>query len=183
MKKLIAVSAGAVVIALVGATTGAVAGSLVTSADIKDGTIKSKDLTSNLGEKIDKHAADGKNGVNGKDATFGAVYRVAVYDGGGTSSATVACADTDAESMKYTAIAGGVQGSVSNTHPGGGTESSNGFLVSSSFPGRMDWATGEPKPGRLDGWIVFSNAQPTSTLQVWALCVPTTSIAKQVTHY
>jgi hypothetical protein len=182
MKKVIAVTAGALVIALVGATTGAVAGSLVTSHDIKDGTIKSKDLTSNLEEKIATHAADGKNGVNGKDATFGAVYRVAVYDTGGTSSATVACADTEVESQKFTAIAGGVQGSVSNSHPGGGTESSSSFLVSSSFPGRMDWTTGEPKPGRLDGWVVFSNGQNTSTLQVWALCVPTTSIAKQVTH-
>ena len=27
-------------------------------------------------------------------------------------------------------------------------------LVSSSFPGRMDWTTNSPKPNRLDGWIV-----------------------------
>ena len=159
MKKLIAVSAGAVVIALVGATTGAVAGSLVSSADIKDGTIKSKDLTPNLDEKIAKHAADGKNGANGKDATFGAVYRVANYTAGGGGRATVACADTEVESMKYTAIAGGARTEV----PGAGT---NTEAIVSSFPGRMDWTQGQgglPKPNRLDGWVVYfdGGAAPT----------------------
>lgn len=185
MKKLIAVSAGAVVIALVGATTGAVAGGLVTSHNIKDGTIKSKDLRPHLNEKIAKHAADGKNGADGKDATFGAVYRVANYTSGGGGRATVACADTEAESMKYTAIAGGARTEV----PGAGT---NTEAIVSSFPGRMDWTQGQgglPKPNRLDGWVVYfdGGAAPTGAtghaLEIWALCVPTTSITKQVTNY
>ena len=52
----------------------------------------------------------------------------------------------------------------------------------------MDWSTNEPKENRLDGWVVyFGNGDaPTAssgTLEVWALCVPTTSIPTQVTHY
>ena len=55
--------------------------------------------------------------------------------------------------------------------------------VSSSFPGRMDWSTNTPKPGRLDGWIVQfgGNAGAASDkapekVKVWALCVPGASI-------
>ena len=130
-------------------------------------------------EKIAKHAEDGTDGT---DATFGAVYRVANYTNGGTGSATVACADTDAESQTFTAVAGGVQGSESNQGPNG-TEGPDSFLIGSSFPGRMDWSTGQPKPNRLDGWIVFSNAKATGTLRVWALCVPKTDIPVQVVDY
>ena len=104
----------------------------------------------------------------------------------------MACADTDAASQNFTAIAGGVQGSVSNSGPNG-TENANSFAVTSSFPGRMDWDgvdnisgnadDGTVKPGRLDGWVVLSNGKATSTLRVWALCVPTTSIPVQTTNY
>ena len=40
----------------------------------------------------------------------------------------------------------------------------------------MNWDTGTPRPGRLDGWIVLGNGVHTSTLTVWALCVPNTTI-------
>jgi len=119
---------------------------------------------------------DGTNGTNGRDGLAGAVYRVEVYKNGGGGSATVACADDDATSQQYTAIAGGVQGSTV------GTQSASGFAVSSSFPGRMDWSTNTPKPNRLDGWIILGNGVHTSTLKVWALCVPTTDIAVQTVN-
>ena len=48
--------------------------------------------------------------------------------------------------------------------------------MTASFPGRIDWNTGEPKAGRLDGWIILGNGKATDNLKVWALCVPTTSI-------
>jgi hypothetical protein len=51
--------------------------------------------------------------------------------------------------------------------------------VSASFPGRIDWSTGLPKQGRLDGWVILGNGQHTDNLQVWALCVPTVDIPVQ----
>ena len=112
---------------------------------------------------------------------FGAVYRVASYSNGGGGRATVACADTDAESQQYTAISGGAHVEVAAGH-------TNTEPITSSFPGRMDWSTNTPKPGRLDGWIVnFGNGEAPSTgngsLEIWALCVPTTSIPVDVTNY
>lgn len=166
----------------------AVAGDLITGKDIKNHTIQQRDLAPGLKAKVNRTGtagtagaqgpagpagADGKPGAagaqgpKGASGLEGAIYRVTEYANGGGGSATTACADTNEESMKYVAIAGGVQGSRS-----GVTEKQDGFLVSSSFPGRMDWSTGTPKPGRLDGWIVFGNSQHTDTLRVWALCVP-----------
>jgi hypothetical protein len=115
----------------------------------------------------------GATGPQGANGLADAVYRVENYLNGGGGSATVACADDDAVSQTYTAIAGGVQGSTV------GTQSADGFAVTSSFPGRMDWNTGEPKANRLDGWIVLGNGKWTGTLKVWALCVPTTDISVQ----
>lgn len=172
MKKIVMlVVATLAVLALV--TTGAVAGSLVTSKQIKDGTIKERDLRPGLVTKINTDEV-GTDTDTDTDTIRSGVYRVENYLNGGGGSATVACADTEEKSKKYTAIAGGVQGSES-----GVSETQSGFLVSSSFPGRMDWSTGQPKPGRLDGWIVFGNSQYTDTLKVWALCVPTNAITVQ----
>lgn len=188
---------------------GANAAKLITGKDIKDGSISAADLSNAVNKALDKRAQDGKDGETGpagpagaKGATgddgargpqglagatgapgaqgpvgpnglSGAVYRVENYLNGGGGSATVACADDPAVSQTYTAIAGGVQGSNTNA------ETDNGFKVTSSFPGRMDWDAGVPKADRLDGWIVFGNGVHTDTLKVWALCVPTTSIAVQ----
>ena len=77
------------------------------------------------------------------------------------------------ESQKYTAIAGGVEAGHAQA---GYTVPPNEFAVTASFPGRMNWDTGEPRPGRLDGWIILGNGKYTDNLQVWALCVPNTSI-------
>jgi len=177
--------AGALVI---GGTGGAVAGDLIGSKDIRDGSIKVKDIAPGAVEKFTASAkgergpvgpvgpvgpkgADGKDGAKGEpgNALVGATYRTMTYTNGGGGSATVACDDDPTVSQTYTAIAGGVQGGNVDTQD-------DGFVVNSSFPGRMDWDTGTPRPGRLDGWIVLGNGQHTSTLTVWALCVPNTSI-------
>jgi hypothetical protein len=161
----------------------------VNGGKIKDNAIKLDHLSKEVSAKLGAAGKDGAQGpagakgdagaqgpagpagAKGTDGLVGAKYRTMTYLNGGGGSATVACADDAVESQKYTAISGGVQGSES-----GVSEKQTGFLVSSSFPGRMNWDTGKPRPGRLDGWIVFGNSQYTSTLTVWALCVPNTSI-------
>jgi hypothetical protein len=123
----------------------------------------------------------GAAGAPGSDGMLGAIYRVAHYNSGGGGRATVACGDTPSVSQQYTAIAGGAH---SEAELGGDT---NGQPITSSFPGRMDWSINQPLPGRLDGWIVnFGNGGAPSAghgvLEVWALCVPNTSILTQVTN-
>ena len=205
------IAAGATAIVAAG-TGGAVASGLIHGSDIASGTITSRNLAdgavtnAKIGGRavsigalsngvkgyINEHAGkDGLNGLNGargpagpqgatgadgRDGLAGAIFRVENYENGGGGSATVACADDDATSQTYTAIAGGVQGSTVDS------QSPNGFAVTSSFPGRMDWNTNTPKPNRLDGWIVLGNGKWTGTLKVWALCVPTTSIAVQTVN-
>jgi len=157
--RIAAVAVGATVLVGLGGVGGAVAGDLIHSKDIADGAVHGVDLSKGVNRRLNE--------------VDNSVYRVENYKNGGGGSATVACADDDTESQKYTAIAGGVEaGNVGNQGP-------NGFVMSSSFPGRMDWNTGEPKPGRLDGWIVLGNGNYTDNLKVWALCVPTTSIPVQ----
>lgn len=178
-------------------TTGAIAGSLVGSADVRNDSLRSVDLKNGsavgeddlrpalkakvnavgTGEQGPAGAAgatgpQGIAGANGTDGLDGAVYRSLTYTNGGGGSATVACADDNTVSQTYTAVAGGVQGGTVETQD-------DGFVVNSSFPGRMDWDAGVPKADRLDGWIILGNGQYTSTLTVWALCVPNTSIAVQ----
>ena len=193
----VVVLAAAAVLA-VSAGSGAVAGAMITGEDIKNrsieaqdldnssvtstkvdnGTLKLKDLDSEVTDKLGVKGpagpagpagAMGAQGPKGVSGLEGATYRTMTYSNGGTGDATVACADDATESQKYTAIAGGVQGGTSATQ-------GDGFAVNSSFPGRMNWDTGEPRPGRLDGWIILGNGEYTETLTVWALCVPTTSI-------
>jgi hypothetical protein len=128
------------------------------------------------GAKGDK-GDDGADGQDGTDGLTGAIYRVANYVNGGGGDATVACADDAQESQKYTAISGGVQAGHAQA---GYDVPANEFAVTASFPGRMNWETGEPKADRLDGWIVLGNGKYTDNLKVWALCVPNTSILTQV---
>lgn len=196
MKKILTIL-GVALVALALSVGGATAGSLITGKDIKDGSIQKRDLGAGVqkglqstqgprgnqgvqGPKGDVGAQGpaGAKGDQGVSGLTGAVYRVADYGTGG-GRATVACADTEAESKQYTAIAGGAQsddstGATTATQP-----------ITSSFPGRMDWSTNQPKPDRLDGWIVNFGAggQPVDVLRVWALCVPNASITTQVTNY
>lgn len=112
----------------------------------------------------------GPQGEVGPQAIDHAFYATAVYNAGNTNSGAIATVACDPESQDFTAIAGGVQmiGVDGESTP-----------VASSFPGRMDWDTLAPKPGRLDGWIVqFDGAvsEPPYRVTVWALCVPRTDI-------
>lgn len=64
------------------------------------------------------------------------------------------------------------------------TANNSQVSVAASFPGRMDFGTFTPKPGRLDGWIIqFSHAGTQSqdnNLVVWALCVPASDFGANV---
>ena len=189
---------GAIVIAAgalfaVGGVSTAVAAKLITGDQIASQTITSRNLANDsVGRselrtgivqdgKDGRDGKDGKNGKNGDDGLAGAVYRVANYTNGGGGRATVACADGEQASQNFTAIAGGARVEV----PGAGTATEP---VTSSFPGRMNWDTNLPKPGRLDGWVVYfgEGAAPSTdngVLEIWALCVPNDNIPTQVTNY
>ncbi len=198
LKTGLAVVAAASLFAI-GGVSSATAAKLITGDDIQNGSItgvdvknqslgwrelnlKTQELLQDKGEQGPKGAkgakgdtgAPGAPGAKGDSGLTGAVYRVANYKNGGGGSATVACADDATVSQTYTAIAGGVQGGTVDTQ-------GDGFAVNSSFPGRMDWDLGTPKPNRLDGWIVLGNGKYTGTLKVWTLCVPNVSIPVQVT--
>jgi hypothetical protein len=180
--RITAVMAGSVLVVGLGAT-GAVAGDLIGSRDIRDGSVRGVDLGDGVNARIQHKATDGQvNGLAGRvaglegesdSAQLGeAYYSVAYYDAGDTNAgaiATVACQNLD-----DVAISGGVQ--VLGLEEGANARNTP---VSSSFPGRMDWTTNAPKPDRLDGWIVqfggnagaTSDKSPEKT-KVWALCVP-----------
>jgi len=164
----------------------------ITSRDLADGTIKVKDLAEGALTKLSGAPGErgpagpkgdtGAKGAKGDSGLLGAYYSVAFYNAGDTNAgaiATVACkATTDV------AISGGVQ--VLGIEEGANARNTP---VSSSFPGRMDWSTGAPRPDRLDGWIVqfggnagaTSDAAPLKT-KIWALCVPGASIPVEQTY-
>ncbi len=187
--RIVAVAGGAAVLAVLAGGAGFAAGQIdsgdiqdntIRSNDVQDESLKMKDLTNGVQNQL--KGEKGQDGKDGKDGMFGAVYRVANYVDGGGGRATVACADDNVESQKYTAIAGGARVEV----PGAGTHTED---ITSSFPGRMDWNTNLPKPNRLDGWVVYfgdgaaPNADDENVLEVWALCVPTTDVDVEVTNY
>jgi len=184
----VALASTAAVIAAVAIGSGAAqATSLITGHDVKDGSIHRADLGAGINHRLERVAApdeqglpgkDGVNGADGKDgknAYAGAYYSVAFYDAGDTNAgaiATVACqATTDS------AVAGGVQTLGLDVNA-----NSRNTPVSSSFPGRMDWATNTPKANRVDGWIVqFGgnngiDANAPEKVKVWALCMPDTDV-------
>ena len=173
MKKGITlIAALAVVLAI---TSGAFAAqNLITSSQIKDGAVSWLDLSPTVQKALKKD----ENGLKG------AFYATAFYNAGDTNAGAIASVACDAEKTDYVAISGGVQ----VLGLGEGANSRN-TPVSSSFPGRMDWAAGAPKPNRLDGWIVQfgGNAGATSDkdperIKVWALCLPGESIPVSQTY-
>jgi hypothetical protein len=92
MKLIKAVAVCAVVALAVGAT-GATAASLITSANIKDGTIKTRDLSPSLQKKI-KQA--GKPGANGATGATGAAGATGATGANGATGATGAAGATGA---------------------------------------------------------------------------------------
>ena len=168
------IGALAVVLAI---TSGAFAANqylITSSGQIKSGVIDITDLSSKArtalkGQKGSKGAqgpkgatgAMGAKGDKGDSGLTGAFYATAFYNVGNTNDgaiATVAC-DADPAKTDYVAISGGVQ--VLGLDAGA---NSRNTPVSSSFPGRMDWATNAPKPDRLDGWIVQFGGNAGATL-------------------
>jgi hypothetical protein len=183
-RKTLALAGAAAALVAVSSTGTALAGDLIGSADIKDGSIHKVDLSKGVSAKLAKIGTPGKDGKDGKDGLAGAFYATAYYNAGDTNAGAIATVACDATSSAFTAIAGGVQ--VTGLDAGA---NSRNTPVSSSFPGRMDWSTNAPKPNRLDGWIVQfgGNAGTTSDkapekVKVWALCVPNTSIPVHQTY-
>jgi hypothetical protein len=182
-RKTLALAGAAAALVAVGSTTTAVAGNLIGSADIQDGSIRSIDIKDGHVRANDLSpqavaSLKGQNGKDGKDGLAGAFYATAYYNAGDTNAGAIATVACDPTSTAFTAIAGGVQ--VTGLDAGANARNTP---VSSSFPGRMDWNTNTPKADRLDGWIVQfgGNAGATADkdpqkVKVWALCVPNTSI-------
>lgn len=207
MKK--AITLIAVLVGVLAVTSGAFAANhylITSSSQIKNGVISASDLSSAARKALQGKTgrsgpqgpagnqgpqglkgdtgADGPKGDKGDSGLTGAFYATAFYNAGDTNAGAIASVACDAEKSDYVAISGGVQ----VLGLGEGANSRN-TPVSSSFPGRMDWAAGAPKPGRLDGWIVQfgGNAGATSDkapekVKVWALCVPGASIPVTPTY-
>lgn len=161
--RLFTVGSAAAVLALTAGAASATT-TYITSSDIKDGAVHKVDLGAGVNRDLD---------MAEQPATTGTVYRVAHYanGAGGTAVATVACADTDGKSQKYIAVAGGVQ--VIDADGDSTFGNDNAVAVADSFPGRMDWDTNSPKPGRLDGWVVRwgDDTKSMPQVNVWAVCM------------
>lgn len=151
--------------------------------DIGTGSVQFNNLSSSVIGELTKSGKPGATGPAGSTGPAGpagptgfegSFYSVEDYTGtvGVGAIATAACDPNDAtNSQKYVAISGGVQDTDSSSDM---TTNDNQVEVAASFPGRMDFSTNTPKPGRLDGWIVqfgHSGGQD-NNLAVWALCVP-----------
>lgn len=135
---------------------------------------------------VGKSGANGTNGVNGapgvngKDGIAGPAgkdglngvsgYEVMTWDYdnvGPGGIATVACS-----SQSKVAISGGFHTRNGVTDMSGNMPAlSNGSGIVSSFPGRMDWTTNTPKPGRLDGWIMRFNDKPAGAVTLYVVCI------------
>jgi hypothetical protein len=164
--RIITVGAAAAVLALTAGAASATT-TYITSADIKDGAVHKVDLTDKINRDLLQAEAASSTGK--------LVYRIAHYATAGSGAiATVACADDEAKSQRYVAIAGGVQ--MINADGDSNVANDANPVVADSFPGRMHWATGDgndayPKPDRLDGWVVrFGSQEMNTPISVWAVC-------------
>jgi hypothetical protein len=214
-RRVPAIAGAVLVIAVIGGGS-ATAASLVTSkgvqddslrsVDVKDGSLRVKDLTSRAVHTLQQGSAgtgasgstgatgatgaQGPTGDKGANGLLGAFYATAFYNVGDTNAGAIATVACDPASTAYTAISGGVQVlGIGDNQAEIDAANARNTPVSSSFPGRMDWSTNTPRPDRLDGWIVQfgGNAGATSDkdpvkVKVWALCVPDTSIPVTQTY-
>jgi hypothetical protein len=170
------------VLVLAAGSGGAVAAGLVTSHDIRDGTVRAvdvktdtlnsrtlrnggirgADLSDSLMARLRHPGPQGEPGPQGPEGPRGpegdsyladAYYSVAFYDVGDTNAGAIAT--VACKEQTDTAISGGVQVTgIGDTPDEISAANQRNTPVSSSFPGRMDWSTNSPKPERLDGWIV-----------------------------
>jgi hypothetical protein len=112
----------------------------------------------------------------------GAFEAVEQYQGnvGDRGIAAVACSNNDAVSDRYIAISGGA--SETNGTTDMAVVGDTALPIIASFPGRMNWSTNEPRPGRTDGWIVQIGTQGEQdpNMRVWALCVPVSDFGGKV---
>jgi hypothetical protein len=174
--RVITVGSAAALLALTAGAASATT-TMITSHDIRDGAVHRVDLSPGINRTLVKAALPG---------TAGTVYRVAHYTQGadGTAIGTVACADKDRKSQKYVAIAGGVQ--ILDADGNHDSTDDTVIPVADSFPGRMDWSTSSPLPGRLDGWIVRwgDPSKSAAEANVWAVCMLKADDVKvQTTNY
>lgn len=191
-KKIAAIAAATVGVLALGSTGGAVAGSLITGKDIKDGTVAKKDLRPGVQKRLDHlqgpkgnqgnqgepgpkgdPGPQGEMGRRGPSGVPGLYYSIAYYDVGDTNAGAIA---TAACHTRYdAAVGGGVQTL--------GLDGGQAAAVASSFPGRMDWSTNKPMQDRLDGWIVqFDADQPPLKVKVWVLCAESYPIPSAQTY-
>ena len=184
----LALVVSAAVLALVAGGGGAVAGSLITSGDIQDKTIKKIDLHKNAVETqkvkdgtlrladLNQKANDaiqkgvgpqgpkgepGKDGKNGTNGVSG--YEIRTWDYTGVSGG--GWADMGCSAGKVP-LGGGYQWKTEAVAMTGGLST----VV--SMPGRMDWTTNTPDPTK-PGWIIRPN-QPAGVnpgdLTVYVIC-------------
>ena len=150
----------------------------IRSLDVQNGTLRVRDMAPTTKDAL--KGQDGQQGAKGDSGMTGAFYATALYNGGDTNAGAIATVACDVDSSDYTAIAGGAQ--VLGLDAGANNRNTP---VSSSFPGRMDWAANAPKADRLDGWIVQFGGSAGSVapekVKLWALCVPNTDIPVQQT--
>ena len=146
-RKTLALAGAAAALVAVGSTGTAVAGSLIGSADIKDGAVHGVDLSKGVNAKLAKTGAPGKGG---KAAPSARLPRGELPNGGGERDRRLRRDEGPQEVHRR-------RGRSAGQH--GGQPAASGFAVSSSFPGRMDWSTDTPKADRLDGWIVLGYGQ------------------------
>jgi hypothetical protein len=186
----------AALVAVLTVTSGAFAAHhylITSSSQIKDGSVALPDLSAGArkalqGQKGDR-GSNGPQGLKGDPGTPGAQgpkgvsgYEVrtwryskdehnsdmgADYPGvGGGAIATVAC------SPGKVAIGGGYRFTSEHDNGFNSQALSDGSGVIASFPGRMNWATNEVKPGDNSGWIVQVNDKVNAAdMTLYVVCV------------
>ncbi len=196
MKRFIRPIVISAVVALGVGAASATASSLITSAQIKDGTITSSDIHNGTVHMIDltpgvqdliRAKPSSTTGLPGRDGLPGATGSTgntgpqgpagpqgpqgdAVMTGAYYSVAYYDSGDTNAGAIATVACKKqtdtAISGGVQTLGLDEGANARN-TPVSSSFPGRMDWSQNKPFANRLDGWIVqFGGAAGQDPLKV-----------------
>lgn len=186
-RPLPAIAVGVLAVALIGGGTAAAADFVTSkdvqndslrSVDVKDGSLRVKDLTGAAVDTLQKQGPQGPQGATGATGATGAQGLKGDTGATGATGPQGPKGDTgpqggpglsgyEVNTYDYTNVSGGgiatVACSEGKTALGGGywfkdeANLTKGTAVVASFPGRMDWTTNTPKPDRNDGWIVQVN--------------------------